>query len=337
MHLKPWGALVLALAFAATSSAAPTDLVIVQPHVAQPDNITRPALVTFMRQTESPTIVLRVPAPQAAVSQSQGSQGSADLNQAYLAIEKELVKAGFVVRDRGLLEEILRSNQNLDYKGIQQKIDAQLILEIVSIAPRSYATNAFVDARNHRDGQLKSGDFAISGWHFESRVVMVNSGEIGGIYSADIVPQDLHFIVAGRRILNATAQGKVDKEHLGYGFGPVEQAAPLFVRTFIFELKPSLARAGLGVFVEPMTPDNVKKLGFKIPKKVNGVIVASVERQSRAAESGLQAGDVIEAINGHSVIAPNDVVAATSLSGTMPMQVKVNRGGKELSLTVPAP
>src|SRR5471030_2267097 len=135
---------------------------------------------------------------------------------------------------------------------------------------------------------------------------MVNSGEIGGIYTADIVPQDLHFLVAGRNVLNATPQGKVDRAHTGYGFGPVEGAAPYFVRMLISALKPNAARAELGVAVAPLTPENIRKLGFKIPKKAKGVIVASVARESRAAESGLQAGDVIKNIDGRAVSSPND-------------------------------
>lgn len=327
-------ALTACLLVIAAGAADASTHVVVQPKVPPPDNLTQPALLAFMRTSPSPTIVLRVPAPQGSVTQSQGPQGSADLNQGYLAIEKELVKAGFTVRDRGLLQEILRSNQNLDYRSIQQKIDAQLILEIVSLEPRSYNTDTYVDAKSHRDGQLKKGEFHISGWHFDSRLVMVATGEIGGIYTVDVVPQGMHFIVSGSKFYNATPQGRRDDAHTGYGV-TLTQSAPSYVSMLLSSLRPNTRQ--LGVRVAPITPEIVRELGFKIPKKTKGVIVVAIEPNSRAEAAGLRLGDVIENINGQAVQAPEDVVNGASQAATQPIALTVNRGGKQTAVKVPAP
>jgi hypothetical protein len=317
--------------------------VVVEARVPRPDNVTKPALLTFMKAVTNPTIVLRVPAPQTLVTQAQGQQDSVDLGQGYLMIEKELVKAGFSVRDRGLLEQVLRSNQNLDYRAIQQKIDAQLILEIVSIQPRSYGNDAYVEANNHKEGRMKRGVFPISGWHFESRIVMVNTGEIGGIYSIDVAPAGgLHFLMYGdERVFNATPSGepvRVSGRPLsGWNAGTAEEAAPAFVRLLVSSLIPTAARASLGLNLAPMTPEIIHQLGFKLPKNAKGVLVAGIVPNSRASASGLQLGDIIEQVNGRTVQSPEEVVAARGDVTDQPITLTVNRGGKTISITVPAP
>ncbi len=317
--------------------------VVVEARVPQPDNVTKPALLAFMKTVVNPTIVLRVPAPQTLVTQAQGQQSSVDLGQGYLTIEKELVKAGFAVGDRGLPEEILRSTQNLDYRAIQQKIDAQLILEIVSIQPRDYGNDVYVEAKNHKEGRMKRGVFPISGWHFEARLVMVSTGEIGGIYSVDVAPAGgLHFLMYGNEtVLNATPEGelvRVKGQTLsgGWNAGTAEQAAPALVRLLVSSIIPTAARASLGVNLAQMTPDVIRRLGFKLPKNAKGVLVAGIVPNSRASESGLQLGDIIEQVNGRTVQSPDEVVSARGDAPDQPITLTVNRGGRTIAITVPA-
>ena len=332
MYPKVLGACLLGLALSSAATAATH--VVVEPRVPLPDNVTQPALLAFMKTVRNPTIVLRVPAPQTLVTQAQGQQGSVDLGQGYLTIEKELVKAGFTVRDRGLLVEILRSNQNLDYGAIQQKIDAQLILEIVSIERRSYGNDVYVQAGNHRAGRLKRGEFPISGWHFESRIVMVNSGEIGGIYTVDVVPTGLHYLVSGKDVFNATPQGKRDKEHVGYGVGSAQDAAPQFIRTLVSSLIPPAGRAPLGVSLAPMTSDLIRQYGFKLPKNAKGVLVVGIAPNSRASAADLHLGDVIEQVNGRTVQSPQDVAGALKEAGDESITLTISCGGKKISKDV---
>jgi hypothetical protein len=335
MSSKALGGCILWIALGGVASAATH--VVVEPRLPPPDNVTQPALLAFMKDVRNPTIVLRVPAPQTLVTQAQGQQGTAEAGDGYVTIEKELVKAGFTVRDRGLLEEILRSNQNLDFAAIQQKIGAQLILEIVSIQPRSYGTDAYVEANSHREGQLRRGVFPINGWHFEARVVLVNSGEIGGLYSVDVAPQGLHFLVSGNNVYNATPQGKRDLAHTGYDVGSIQAAAPAFVRLLVSSLIPTAARATFGANVAPLTPDAIRQLGFKIPKNAKGVLVVGILPNSRASTSGLRVGDIIEQVDGKPVQSPEEVVSALSGSAGRSIALAINRGGKTTSINAPAP
>jgi hypothetical protein len=212
--------------------------VVVEPRMPTADAVTQPALQRFMRSVQRPTIVLRVPSPQRQVTQSQAQQGEAEMSRAYNLIEKELVKAGFTVRDRGLLEEVLRSTQNLDYQVIEDKINAQLILEIVSIQARSYKNDEYLRVKDRGVGRLQKGAFPIDGWQFECKVVLVNSGEIGGIYTIHVAPTDNHFFLTGEKFQNAGEQGRADTAHLGYGTSP-EAAAQGFVTKLISYLRPS--------------------------------------------------------------------------------------------------
>ena len=334
MHPKVLAICLLGITL--SSAAAAATHVVVQPRVPPPDDVTQPALLTFMKTVRNPTIVLRVPAPQTLVTQAQGQQGSADLGQGYLTIEKELVKAGFTVRDRGLLVEILRSNQNLDYGVIQQKIGAQLILEIVSIQARSCGNDVYVETNTHREGRLERGEFPIWGWHFESRIIMVDSGEIGGIYTVDVAPEGLHFLVSGNDVFNATPQGKRDKAHVGYGVGSAQDAAPEFIRRLVSSLIPTAARASLGVGLAPLTSDAIRQLGFKIPKNAKGVLVTGVSPNSRASASGLYLGDIIEQVDGRTVQSPQDVISAVNEAAGGSITLTINRGGKKISINVPA-
>ena len=343
MYPKVLAVSVCLFGIALSGVASAATHVVVEARVPQPDNVTKPALLAFMKTVVNPTIVLRVPAPQTLVTQAQGQQSSVDLGQGYLTIEKELVKAGFSVRDRGLLEEILRSTQNLDYRAIQQKIDAQLILEIVSIQPRDYGNDVYVEAKNHKEGRMKRGVFPISGWHFEARLVMVSTGEIGGIYSVDVAPAGgLHFLMYGNEtVLNATPEGelvRVKGQTLsgGWNAGTAEQAAPAFVRLLVSSIIPTAARASLGVNLAQMTPDVIRRLGFKLPKNAKGVLVAGIVPNSRASESGLQLGDIIEQVNGRTVQSPDEVVSARGDAPDQPITLTVNRGGRTIAITVPA-
>jgi hypothetical protein len=213
--------------------------VLVDPAIPPPDSVTRPALAAYMRSTASPTIVLRVPAPQGQVAQEQRQQGDAAVNQIYNLIEKELVKADFAVRDRGLLDAIVRSGQNLDYPLILKRTNAQLILEIISIQTRDFNNTRYSRVDNQESGALDAGAFPIQGWQFECKVTLVSTGEIGGIYTIDIAPGQNHFLVKGDKIQNATGTGAPlsTKVQFGYAISLADSAQP-FVRKLITQLKP---------------------------------------------------------------------------------------------------
>lgn len=233
--------LTLRFAYAATAVAILAGCathVRVEPRLPRPDVVTRPALAAYMRSTTSPTIVLRVPAPQGQVAQSQAQQGDAAANQIYNLIEKELVKANFAVRDRGLLDAIVRSGQNLDYPLILQRTNAQLILEIISIRAMEYNNDGYSRVKNNEKGRLESGAFPISGWQYECKVTMVSTGEIGGIYTIDIAPGETYFLVKGDKIQNSNAAGYPFSVDSQFGFQSALADTPqFFVATLLTHLR----------------------------------------------------------------------------------------------------
>src|SRR5262249_46251791 len=70
------------------------------------------------------------------------------------------------------------------------------------------------------------------------------------------------------------------------------------------EAKP-VTKSSLGLGLSAMTDDLKKR--YKIKDTVKGVMVVSVERDSPAAERGIQPGDVIIDINQELVATPADV------------------------------
>lgn len=90
------------------------------------------------------------------------------------------------------------------------------------------------------------------------------------------------------------------------------RVAPDILRDFNFNfernaprLAPSAGRARLGITLSPLGTQLAEYFGVK-----EGVLVASVESGTPAADAGLKAGDVITAIGGRAVSSAQDVTAA---------------------------
>ena len=180
---------------AAGPGCASAYFIVTDPLIPDPNSVTQQTLLDFMQSEERPTIVLRVPSPALRVTEAQGPRGEVEWNQGYNLIERELVRAGFVVRDRALLEAVLRSNQDLDYSLIGEKIDAQLILEISGIFPFSYGNDQYqrVDTPGETYRLLNGAEFTLDGWQFEVRTILVESGEVVGIYTIHVPPRANRF------------------------------------------------------------------------------------------------------------------------------------------------
>jgi serine protease Do len=88
-----------------------------------------------------------------------------------------------------------------------------------------------------------------------------------------------------------------------------------------------------GVSVENLTPDTAKQL--KLPESTSGVVVDEVSPSSRAADAGLQAGDVIQQVNHQPVANVKDFGRAVGKSGKDDsVLLLVDRGGSTLFLAV---
>ena len=91
-------------------------------------------------------------------------------------------------------------------------------------------------------------------------------------------------------------------------------------------------KTALGVSVAPLTPDLAARLGA--PKNVHGLLVQEVSPDGRAADAGLQSGDVIEQVNRQPVQSVDELRTAMKNTGTKPVLLLINRQGNELFVTV---
>jgi serine protease Do len=85
--------------------------------------------------------------------------------------------------------------------------------------------------------------------------------------------------------------------------------------------------------VENLTPETAQEL--KLPATTKGVVVNQVNPASRAAEAGLQPGDVIQQVNHQSVASVNEYNRALNASKKdQPVLLLVGRNGNSLFLAV---
>ena len=72
------------------------------------------------------------------------------------------------------------------------------------------------------------------------------------------------------------------------------------VKSVVTQLKEhgSVTRGWIGVQIQPVTPDIADSLGLK---KAQGALVAEPQKDSPAAKAGIEAGDVITAVDGKAV------------------------------------
>jgi hypothetical protein len=173
-------------------------------------------LTEIMLVNKSPRIVLRVPNTRKGVTNTQNpvnSQSGAigsnkdsrarrsrlftslDYPQApydetalYNAIEKQLFKEGFSVRDRGLFNEVLDANQSTAYSKISSLTNTDLILELVRLDSLvGYTTNTcYVEPGEQQ--RLINQYRDTRGASVEFKLVHVKSNEIVGSYKVHYTP-----------------------------------------------------------------------------------------------------------------------------------------------------
>jgi len=95
---------------------------------------------------------------------------------------------------------------------------------------------------------------------------------------------------------------------------------------------PGTDKSSLGISVEPLTPELAERAG--VPRSTRGLVVDDVNPDSRAADAGLQAGDVIEEVNRRPVASIDQLREAVREAGARPVLLLVNRQGQERFVTV---
>ncbi len=138
------------------------------------DVFTNPKLRNYVAKTPNPSIVLRVPDAEKSIL-SESKYGNSNI---YSAIEKELMKANFAVRDRALFNQTLKSGDN--YDNIRKSTNTDLILEVIESAPIKLTTNRYTNKR----GRAKTAKFPIVyyGFKVEFKIISVKENSLVGNY-----------------------------------------------------------------------------------------------------------------------------------------------------------
>jgi hypothetical protein len=170
-----------------------------KPNVAAGNEIVLTAeLKTLLNEIPKPKIVIRVPNPRSNVTEAE--KFNSYINQ----IEKVFIQNGYTVRDRALLENLMRSG-NADYKGIKDKIDTDLIIDILGLEfdiPNPVKTffneatqkeEPFGSPQNYVDCQKAK---------LECRLTIVDKGQLGGlmtIFASRCDSENLEIYIDGFR------------------------------------------------------------------------------------------------------------------------------------------
>jgi hypothetical protein len=147
-------------------------------------------LKEYLQNNKSPKIVLRVPNSNDKATSNTMINPNNDV--LYNAIEKELLKEGFNVRDRGLFNEIVDKSKSADYSKLGEETDTDIILEVVNINTAvGYSTNK-ITLKNNGSGPDGSSitpiDYKRLGASIEFRLIMVKNNEIAGNYKYNYTP-----------------------------------------------------------------------------------------------------------------------------------------------------
>ena len=190
------------------------------------------------------------------------------------------------------------------------------------------------------------------------RSVEPNSpAERAGLKSNDVIVrfnnQDVAGVLQLTRLVNETPVGrtvdvvisrdnreqtlKVTSEKSPVTFGPIHIQTPdftafrdqLFNHSFQpFEVRTSLSVSQSGIRADSLTPQLREFFGVKGGE---GVLIASVDSNSAAAKAGLLAGDVVTAVDGKSILGPQDFTREIrSRPGAFTLKVVRNKQEREI-------
>ena len=90
--------------------------------------------------------------------------------------------------------------------------------------------------------------------------------------------------------------------------------------------------ASLGIAVQPLTPERAEALG--VPKNSHGLVVEQVTADGRAADAGIQEGDIIQEVNRRPVQSVEELRTAVRGAGSKPVLLLINRQGRDVFVTV---
>jgi len=165
------------------SSCGTTKLYYVKSTPKQDEISISPELKQFLDKKKGKQLAVVLRTPRAISDVTQESQNG----EIYNSIERGLMNAGFLVRDRALLERLLVSEQ-LSYESIAEKIKVDLIIEVLETSnTNNFITEMFRKKNNKRTfvgaTQLNAITSKIS-----FRITLAETGVTCGFFTFYYVP-----------------------------------------------------------------------------------------------------------------------------------------------------
>lgn len=143
--------------------------------------IATPQIKDYLKKNPNPTIVLKAPNSENKATQSDPN------SYIYNAIEKELLLAGFNVKDRGLFNEVVGKSKEINYEELKKLTNTQLLLELVNVSTRvEYGTNVFITENG--DEKVANQNFKLYGAVIEFKLTIIETNQFAGSYSFYITP-----------------------------------------------------------------------------------------------------------------------------------------------------
>lgn len=168
------------------------------PEASRQENFTNDQLKTFLKQSESPSILVR----NLSVT---GTDVASNANTARIVaiLESGLTRNGFDVRDRSLFNSVIQSastNQSVDYQKLYEQTQVDLLFEVsgYSINDLYKVDGYWLDDRflyfptQERlvDGRKQKyrPSYLFRGMSIEIKVIILKDNLMGGVYSYSYVP-----------------------------------------------------------------------------------------------------------------------------------------------------
>ncbi|MBK8806428.1 MAG: hypothetical protein IPO21_07225 [Bacteroidales bacterium] len=129
----------------------------------------------YMKLFSNPSIVLKAP-------NSENKTTQADPNSyIYNAIEKELLIAGFDVKDRGLFNEVVGKSKEINYEEIRTLTGTDLILELVNVSTKlEFVTNKYYKADGRES--IAPYTYKVYGAVIEFKLIIIQNNQYAGSY-----------------------------------------------------------------------------------------------------------------------------------------------------------
>jgi tetratricopeptide (TPR) repeat protein len=172
-------------------------------------------LRALMEANPRPKVVVRVSNPPANVTEAE------KFNSYVNGFERVLIENGFTVRDRALLENLMRSG-NIDYETIREKIDTDLIIDILSLDfDIANPLKTYYDQKSGQNEYFRFEnnyvDCRMAG--LSCRLTIVSKGQLGGmfsLYQSWCDGKDLEILVNGQWL--AWGNAKVPKYYASLAY-----------------------------------------------------------------------------------------------------------------------